>query len=68
MSKWTLDDGKVITLLTPEEYKSLSNGTKLTSIFGESAIKSSTSNLHGDVNYIDQDTRAGYLSWGIHAS
>jgi hypothetical protein len=44
-------------LFTPDEYKRLPNGTVLTSISGETVTKG--------VDYIDMDTRAGYLAYGI---
>ncbi len=52
-------EGKIIRLLTPEELNRLPDGIMLISICGEEIIKG--------VNYIDDDTRAGYLAFGTLA-
>lgn len=61
MQKWTTrvceltgkgETGKVITLLTPEEFRDIPDGTTLYSIFGERVVKG--------VDEIDDDTRAAY--------
>lgn len=56
-NEWTLDDGNKIYLITPEEYKKLPDGTKLIDIFGETFIKG--------IDIIDQDTRFGYIAFGL---
>lgn len=53
---WTLDDGRIISLVTPAELQYLANGTPLYSIMGEKVIVG--------VDEIDQDTRFGYLAYG----
>lgn len=57
---WSLDDGRVIRLLTPEELKALPVGTTLFDIFGEEVVTGS--------DYIDDDTRAGYTAYGTLVS
>lgn len=59
MSHWTLDDGRVIRLLTPRELLRVPDGTVLTSILGERMVKGT--------DPIDDDTRGGYLAFGIEA-
>ena len=44
-------------LLTPEEFSSIPDGTKLTSIFDETKIKG--------LDHIDQNIMYGYTSWGL---
>lgn len=44
-------------LFTPEEYNRLPDGTVLTSIMGETVTKGT--------DYIDMDTRFGYIAYGI---
>ena len=56
MGAWW-DEEKTLWLLTPEEFEQLPDGTELTDIFGESAIKGQ--------DYIDQDTRFGHLAYGL---
>lgn len=53
---WTLDDGRVIQLITPDTLKNLDKGTKLICING------STYTVGVDV--IDDDTRGGLLAFG----
>lgn len=45
-------------LLTPEEVKSLPDGTHLTSIMDNVSITGH--------DYIDLDTRFGYTAWGVY--
>lgn len=54
---WTLDDGTRLRLITPEDYLSLPEGTALRSILGETVIIGT--------DYIDNDTRGGYLAYGL---
>jgi hypothetical protein len=44
-------------LLTPEEFALVPDGTTLVCINGKTKIKGE--------GYIDQDTRAGYIAWGL---
>ena len=53
---WTLDDGRVIYLLTPERFATLADGTAVVCISGETMIKGT--------DYIDGDTRFGHLAFG----
>lgn len=46
-----------MNLLTIDEYKRLPNGTKLISISGKRAIKGT--------DYVDLDTRCGFIAWSI---
>jgi hypothetical protein len=46
-----------LALFTPEEYEQLPDGTELYSIGGKKLIKGK--------DYIDQDTRFGYLAVGV---
>lgn len=62
---WKLKDGTIINLLTSEEYNELPFGIELTSISGEKKIKTTKSKDDGDPDYIDLDTRAGRIAWGI---
>ena len=57
MSKWTLDDGRVLTLLTPEELERLPDGTALVDVMGLEVVKGR--------DKIDGDTRYGYLAYGV---
>jgi hypothetical protein len=54
---WTLGVGSVIYLLTPEQYAALPDGTEVVSIMNEKKIKGK--------DYIDDDTRGGYLAYGL---
>lgn len=54
---WTLSDGRVIELVTPEEFAVLADGTALVSILSQEVVKG--------VDYIDDDTRAGFLAFGL---
>ena len=54
---WELPDGTTTNLLTPEEYQDLPDDIVLISISGEKKIKG--------VDYVDQDTRGGFLAWGL---
>jgi hypothetical protein len=56
-AEWKLDDGRIIDLVTPNEFESLPHGTVFVSIDGERVIKS--------VDDIDDDTRAGFLAFGL---
>jgi hypothetical protein len=57
MTEWKLDDGRTITLVTPKEFSELPHGTVLYSIRGNRAVKGT--------DYIDNDTRGGYLAYGL---
>ena len=57
MNEWKFADGRIIWLLTEEEFQALPNGTKLISIFGEVVTKG--------IDYIDMDTRGGYIAFGV---
>jgi len=46
-----------MNLLTPEEFEALPDGTRLRCISGEYKTKG--------IDYIDQDTRAGLIAWGV---
>jgi hypothetical protein len=54
---WELDDGRLIELLTPEQFAALPDGVSVWSIFGEQ--------LRKGIDDVDQDTRAGRLAFGI---
>ena len=54
---YELKDKRVIHLIHIDDYKSIPNGTVLTDIFGEDCIVGK--------DYIDLDTRGGYLAYGI---
>lgn len=56
MSKWRLDDGRTIMLITPEELKRTPSGTSLICIDGREAVVGK--------DHIDDDTRFGYLAFG----
>lgn len=45
-------------LLTPEEFEMVPEGYELTSIFYEKIVKGT--------DYIDMDTRFGYLAFGVY--
>lgn len=49
-------DGRILELVTPEEFEALPDGTVLYSIIGERVTKG--------VDDIDDDTRAGYIAFG----
>lgn len=53
---WTLDDGRIIQLITPETLSKLDVGTRLIDIYGEDAFVG--------LNTIDNDTRGGLLAYG----
>lgn len=53
---WDERDDK-LWLLTPDEFEFIPDGTKLVSIGGKTAVKGR--------GVIDQDTRAGFLAWGL---
>ena len=55
-NSWDLPDGRIIHLLTPEQFAGLADGTIVLSINGEEKIKGK--------DRIDQDTRFGFLAWG----
>ena len=52
-----LPDGTIFDLLTPEQYANLPDGVSVISISGEVKVKGT--------DYIDGDTRAGYLAYGL---
>lgn len=54
---WTLNDGRVIQLVTLDEFTTLAHGTKLISILGEEVVVGE--------DPIDSDTRMGYLAYGF---
>lgn len=54
---WKLADGRAIRLLTPAELKTAPNGTELWTVNGEKAVVGT--------DYIDLDTRFGYLAYGL---
>lgn len=56
MSAWW-DDNQELLLLTPEEFAALPDGTELTAIDGEVAVKGR--------DEIDDDTRFGHLAYGV---
>jgi len=56
-NEWKLDTGEILYLLTPEQFKLLPDGTTLLSINYNVGIKG--------LDKIDQDTRYGYLAWGL---
>lgn len=53
---WTLDDGRVIYLLKPDELDRLADGTVVVCIDGTESVKGT--------DRIDRDTRFGYLAYG----
>jgi hypothetical protein len=54
---WELPNGKSVALLTPEQLKDIQDGTELVSIGGRRVVVGK--------DYIDNDTRFGYLAYGI---
>jgi len=56
-TKWLGFDHEPIYLVTPQDFKSIPDGTVLTCINGLSHIKGK--------DEIDQDTRNGYLAFGL---
>lgn len=60
MSLWTLDDGRIIRLIRPKELYHLTKGTRLFSISGKEVV------LGKDL--IDDDTRGGFLGYGLPAN
>ncbi len=56
-NRWELDDGRVMNLLTPEDLKSITDGTELLCIDGSTVIKGE--------DELDNDTRSGYLAYGL---
>ena len=56
-NQWTLNDGSKIYLVTLEEYNNLPNGTKLICIDGKKVTKGK--------NFIDNDTRFGFIAYGF---
>ncbi|HET8688640.1 MAG TPA: hypothetical protein VFM18_18655 [Methanosarcina sp.] len=57
MIRWN-DDGDLY-LLTKEEFDLLPNGIELGCIDGEIVVKGK--------DYIDEDTRGGFLAYGLHS-
>jgi len=64
MQVWKLDDGRELELIMPEDFYALPLGTQLYSIFGEVVEKAIDSDQSGSKNYIDMDTRGGYMAYG----
>lgn len=56
MSAWW-DETKTLWLLTTDEFAALPDGTVLTCIDGETAIKGK--------DFIDNDTRFGHMAYGL---
>lgn len=56
-SIWTAKDGTKIALLTPAELEQVTEGTQLVSINGRRVVVGK--------DYIDNDTRMGYLAYGM---
>jgi hypothetical protein len=56
MSAWWDEDYELL-LLTPDELAALPDGTELTAIDGDKAVKGR--------DYIDDDTRCGVLAFGV---
>ncbi len=54
MVRW---DENGLWLFTLVEFKQLPDGIELESIIGDKAIKGK--------DYIDDDTRGGYIAWGV---
>lgn len=55
---WELDDGRVVRLITKSELDALPDGTEvIRCIDGEKLIKGK--------DYLDNDTRFGYLAFGL---
>ena len=54
---WKGNDTPTIRLITPEEFANLPDGTILIDIFGGQATKG--------VDYIDGDTRCGFMVYGL---
>lgn len=57
---WVLNDGRAITLLTPEELQVLPGHTKIISIDGETRLV-----IEPGAEPPDNDTRFGYTAWGL---
>ena len=53
---WKLEDGRTIALIKAEELATLPEGTELVCIDGRTAVVGK--------DYIDHDTRFGYLAYG----
>jgi len=53
MNKWD----ETLWLFTPAEFEQLPDGIELTSINGDTVVKGT--------DYIDMDTRFGYIAFGI---
>jgi hypothetical protein len=56
MAKWKLDDGRVLELLTPDQFKALPEFAELVCIDGTTAVKGR--------DLIDDDTRGGRMAYG----
>ena len=54
---YTLDDGRMIRLLTQSELDALPNGTEVICIDGNTLVKGK--------EYLDEDTRFGFLAYGL---
>ena len=57
VSKWKLDDGRVMDLVTAEQFAALPIGTMLTCVDGRNMLKGR--------DHFDDDTRLGYLAYGV---
>ena len=56
-ARWKLDDGRSLTLLMPKELEALPDGARLVCIDGTEVVKGQ--------DKIDDDTRGGYLAYGV---
>jgi hypothetical protein len=57
-ARWQINQtGEFIILFTPDQFNNLPDGIELTNIFGSKYIKGT--------DYIDLDTRFGFLAYGI---
>ena len=54
---WELEDGRVVELITADQYENLPDGVTLTCISGKGVIKGT--------DYVDWDTRGGYIAYGF---
>ena len=56
-ARWKLDDGRSLALLMPKELEALPDGARLVCIDGTEVVKGQ--------DKIDDDTRGGYLAYGV---
>lgn len=54
---WELKDGRKFNLVTPREFHALKDGTQLLCIDGKTYTKGK--------DEIDEDTRGGYMAFGL---